>query len=352
MYHAATITANKVYRKKCPTGLVWLGGNGARGCKGAKRGYFVLVHVADRPAEAAPSPAAAAQSLPSSRGGATHSASSGGTEPRSRGGPWANEGGHGGKDREVGGRAPLTSRPRLSIDVSLEGSRRSVDEDDDDSVVSAPSTPSSKPLLRQAHRRSRSFQFLDNSFEGADSGGIGGDIVNRERRSMSTVFFRESTESAGSHEGNRTRAWTGGEASGAWRSADLHDGGRGARLARPGRAGGWERTSKMRERGLQRISALWNTEKDGPLSQIPVPFDRVGRRWSRTFNVDAANTAGPLETSGATLGVAVSALTGQFHRTRVVTLYPRLIVRNFLGIPLEVRNLLWFFVCDSTTRRS
>ncbi|CAN0302777.1 unnamed protein product, partial [Hapterophycus canaliculatus] len=89
--------------------------------------------------------------------------------------------------------------------------------------------------------------------------------------------------------------------------------------------------------GLQHISPLWDTGKDGRLSQMPVPFDRVGRSWSRTFNVDAAKTGGPLETSGATLGVSVSALTGQFHRTRVVTLYPRLIVRNFLGFPLEVR---------------
>lgn len=326
---------NKVYRKKCPTGLVWLGGNGARGCKGAKRGYFVLVHVADRSAEAAPLPTPAAQSLPSSHGGATHSASSGGMEPTSRGGPWANEGSHGKKDREVDGKVPLSLRPRLSTDISLEGSsRRSDGEEDDDSVVSGPFTPGNKPVLRQAHKRSRSFQSLN------DAGG-GGNIVNRERRSMSSTFFREPVDSTDSHGGNRTRAWTGVEGSDALRSPDLRSDGRGSgRLSRPGRAGGWGRTNETRERGLQRISAVWNTEKDGPLSQIPVPFDRVGRRWSRTFNVDAANTAGPLETSGATLGVSVSALTGQFHRTRVVTLYPRLIVRNFLGIPLEVGNSL------------
>ena len=85
---------------------------------------------------------------------------------------------------------------------------------------------------------------------------------------------------------------------------------------------------------------------------MPVPFDRVGRRWSRTFNVDAAQTGGPLETSGATLGVSVSALTGQFHRTRVVTLYPRLIVRNFLGFPLEVGVFWWFGVGGCSIRVS
>lgn len=106
-----------------------------------------------------------------------------------------------------------------------------------------------------------------------------------------------------------------------------------------GGAHGGGRSSEQKG-SLQRISALWDIEKDGPLSQIPVPFDRVGRRWSRKFNVEAAKTAGPLDTSGATLGVSVSALTGHFHRTRVVTLYPRLIVRNFLGIPVEVRMVL------------
>ncbi|CAM9838191.1 unnamed protein product [Scytosiphon promiscuus] len=115
-------------------------------------------------------------------------------------------------------------------------------------------------------------------------------------------------------------------------------GGRGAGSGRLG-VGSAARFGKASERsrgGLQHISPLWDTGKDGRLSQMPVPFDRVGRSWSRTFNVDAAKTGGPLETSGATLGVSVSALTGQFHRTRVVTLYPRLIVRNFLGFPLEL----------------
>ncbi|CAM9464734.1 unnamed protein product, partial [Choristocarpus tenellus] len=88
--------------------------------------------------------------------------------------------------------------------------------------------------------------------------------------------------------------------------------------------------------GLQRISPVWDTEAGGPLSQFPIPFDVAGRSWSRCFNVDAVNTAGPVDTSGATFGVSVSALPGVFQRTRVVTLYPRLILRNCLGVPLQV----------------
>lgn len=128
----------------------------------------------------------------------------------------------------------------------------------------------------------------------------------------------------GSGGSGRVRSWTGGE------EAVLNSVIGNRSSGRVGRAG--ERSRG----GLQRISPLWDTDQDGSLSQMPVPFDRVGRRWSRTFNVDAAKTGGPLETSGGTLGVSVSALTGQFHRTRVVTLYPRLIVRNYLGFPLEV----------------
>ncbi|CAN0396178.1 unnamed protein product, partial [Discosporangium mesarthrocarpum] len=84
------------------------------------------------------------------------------------------------------------------------------------------------------------------------------------------------------------------------------------------------------------ISAVWDTSVDGHLGQFQVPFDLAGRSWSRSFNVDAVNTAGPVDTSGATLGISISALPGVFQRTRVVTLYPRLILRNYLGVPLQV----------------
>lgn len=256
---------------------------------------------------------------------------------------------------------PLSSRSRssrsstgFSFDGDRGGGRGGGDEDDNDSVASARSTPGSRPsLLGGTMKRSRSAQALGDSLEdaAAETGGVKESrVANRERRSMSTTSYHEPTERAATSRGggNRSRAWTGGEASGAW-SADLRAfAAENDALVRPGGGGEHGRPSEARERGLQRISAVWNSEKDGPLSQIPVPFDRVGRRWSRTFNVDAANTAGPLETSGATLGVSVSALTGQFHRTRVVTLYPRLIVRNFLGIPLEVSCLKCVSVPDRT----
>ncbi|CAM9870807.1 unnamed protein product, partial [Laminaria digitata] len=161
------------------------------------------------------------------------------------------------------------------------------------------------------------------------------DFVGLRRRGMSTTDAVTGTSAVGGRAGagGRPRAWTGGE-----EAADWKGGGGvalGNRVSGGGGAHGVGRSGEQKG-SLQRISAIWDIEKDGPLSQIPVPFDRVGRRWSRKFNVEAAKTAGPLDTSGATLGVSVSALTGHFHRTRVVTLYPRLIVRNFLGIPVEV----------------
>ncbi|CAN0032080.1 unnamed protein product, partial [Ectocarpus fasciculatus] len=144
----------------------------------------------------------------------------------------------------------------------------------------------------------------------------------------------------GGRASGRARAWTGGGEESVFNGGGVAGAGAGAGGtygAGSGSSAMFDRRPGERSRGgLQRISPLWDTGKDGPLSQMPVPFDRVGRTWSRSFNVDAAKTGGPLETSGATLGVSVSALTGQFHRTRVVTLYPRLVVRNFLGFPLEV----------------
>lgn len=168
---------------------------------------------------------------------------------------------------------------------------------------------------------------------------------NRSSSSMARGFGNRASVgggvggAGGGAGGGRVRSWTGGEE--AVLSSSVIDNRNVSSSSRRGgggrRAGGeWGRSRG----GLQRISPLWDSEKDGPILQMPVPFDRVGRRWSRRFNVDAAQTGGPLETSGATLGVSVSALTGQFHRTRVVTLYPRLIVRNFLGFPLEVNCLV------------
>ncbi|CAM9746916.1 unnamed protein product, partial [Ectocarpus sp. 8 AP-2014] len=150
-----------------------------------------------------------------------------------------------------------------------------------------------------------------------------------------------STElGGGGRASGRARAWTGGGEEAVFNGGGVAGAGAGAGGTYGTGSGGSAvfggRPGERIRGGLQRISPLWDTGKDGPLSQMPVPFDRVGRTWSRSFNVDAAKTGGPLETSGATLGVSVSALTGQFHRTRVVTLYPRLVVRNFLGFPLEV----------------
>lgn len=389
----------QVYRKTCPTGLVWLGGNGAKGSRGAKRGYFVFVHVAERSCTVANSPPPTRpMSLPLHR---SRTGTNSGT---------FDDGGHAyGSGRPPVAATSITptwgARQRFyTFESSPARSRSSTFVSDaapdseaiaeyanegDDAIASAKSSPRQRPLssIRRS-TGSRSFQSLENFADtsglnrggdgGGDGGSDGGDggggvravslsggeaddgdtarkdpgqdskrsaFGPRRRRGMSTAdaeasvvpmnTWQASTRWSGgtTESGGRARAWTGGEGS-VWTGSGEIDM-RGGRRAHGSDACG-SRKATERSGGLQRISALWDSEKDGPLSQIPVPFDRIGRRWSRKFNVDAANTAGPLETSGATLGVSVSALTGQFHRTRVVTLYPRLIVRNFLGIPLEV----------------
>ena len=411
----APMFAGKVYRKTCKTGVVWLGGNGARGCKGAKRGYFVLVHVANRccsrrlasrSSEVPPPPASGSRRAGGVAAAEPVSASSSPRLPLHRA---VSESGGG----RVGGRSGRRTLGRVDggVDASSteaeEGSKTTaarqhgggladgLEDDDDDSVASAPSAPpgdggraaasaAGPALLTPASRNSvgsRSFGSLqdlassspdaagtaagdDVTGDGGSGGGSGVEgnrprassrhsqqtrgraaVVGLRRRGMSTtdaaVFDTHGISSTaggfgnrasvGGGGGGRVRSWTGGEEAVLNSVIDNRNGGSGGRVERA--AGGGDRRGRA---GLQRISPLWDTEKDGSLSQMPVPFDRVGRRWSRTFNVDAAETGGPLETSGATLGVSVSALTGQFHRTRVVTLYPRLIVRNFLGFPLEV----------------
>lgn len=337
----------------CRTGLVWLGGNGARGCKGAKRGYFVLVHVAHRPAEAAHSPGYTLPQLhrgisSTDYGGGSVSGDSAFLGSAANTPPWVT--------RERGMSVVSSSRSRSTTLVSDTVAGSVFSEDNDDTSVASTSPYRGNQFLASTRYSagSRSFGSLhDIAGGGADSGGGAGGLTGdspggnpseyavsgHRRRGMSTADATFDTSSkiggpaaaAAAAAGGRARAWTSGQET-VWNGGGGTDAATGALGYSPYGVG----ASNKREGGIQRISALWDTEKDGPLSQIPVPFDRVGRRWSRKFNVDAAKTAGPLETSGATLGVSVSALSGQFHRTRVVTLYPRLVVRNFLGIPLEV----------------
>ena len=360
-----------MYRKQCSTGLVWLGGNGARGSKGAKRGYFVLVHVANRPIHEARLPASPSPlSPPTPQPGVS---SSGGGSNVFRGQvaiPSLVR-----RDSEPNALSSAQSCSSTFISDPFAEGMGTGDDDGIDSVASMTSrSPVEHPLaVTRRSPSSRSFGSLDvlagsRGYGVGDSGGGDsrggnrkeglavaveqkgagdertGGVFGQRRRGMSatdTSFdpaskAMQKMESASIH--GRERASTGDEETGLG-SPRVHKPGAG----KPGTTkGGSSRSGKgLGKSGssagnLQRISAVWNTERNGAVSQIPVPFDRVGRRWSRKFNVDAANTGGPLETSGATLGVSVSALTGQFHRTRVVTLYPRLIVRNFLGFPLEV----------------
>lgn len=346
--HRKRINFEQVYRKKCLTGLVWLGGNGARGSNGAKRNYFVLSYVPRCHAELTTSPEKLSLQP-------YHDSSS---DHRGVG-----------DTLSVAG-SPMSTRqirPALSVSPSSPRSlthgfssvttSEAGDHIEERSVTSVPSSPTKRSHAGlQQSAGSRSFESLDGlatsdkadagrGARGVKAGNLYGpeNFASRSREfSMSDAGVDAKSRSLASGVGtseNRSRAWTGGGENAArdfnfltdTLSSSVRDTNAGSGINKQS-----SRVLGGQSASLQRISALWDTDKDGPLSQIPVPFDRVGRQWSRTFNVDAANTAGPLETSGATLGVSVSALTGEFHRTRVVTLYPRLIVRNFLDIPLEV----------------
>lgn len=382
-----------MYRKTCQTGLVWLGGNGARGCKGAKRGYFVLVHVAQRtlppvvevPQEAATTTTAAAAeeaAATSSQRNAvdTSDVDSNGSVVSTLSAPLlassrAEEG-----DLGEGGQPLLTATSRYSMaSRSFESLQGLVATPDRARRRDRDATPSSSGGGVGAEER----RFGDGVGESFDGGGVGASRANRprassarheeprpaaaglRRRGMSTTdaaILRtrsalsggDSTQpGGGGRASGRARAWTGGGDETVLKGGGVAGVGAGGTYGTgSGGSAVFDRRPGDRSRGgLQRISPLWDTGKDGPLSQMPVPFDRVGRTWSRSFNVDAAKTGGPLETSGATLGVSVSALTGQFHRTRVVTLYPRLIVRNFLGFPLEVCEF-FFLLCLFIVRDS
>jgi SHR-binding domain of vacuolar-sorting associated protein 13 len=98
---------------------------------------------------------------------------------------------------------------------------------------------------------------------------------------------------------------------------------------------------------LERLSPVWDTAQHGPITQCAVPFDSEGRHWSQRFSVNAVSTSGELLTPCAAFGVTIAALPGLYRRTRVVTLYPRFVVRNDLRVPLQVRfNCLNFAIAQ------
>jgi SHR-binding domain of vacuolar-sorting associated protein 13 len=96
-------------------------------------------------------------------------------------------------------------------------------------------------------------------------------------------------------------------------------------------------TTAVTVSALERLSPVWDTAQHGPIAQCAVPFDSEGRHWSQRFSVNAVSTSGELLTPCAAFGVTIAALPGLYRRTRVVTLYPRFVVRNDLRVPLQVR---------------
>lgn len=71
-------------------------------------------------------------------------------------------------------------------------------------------------------------------------------------------------------------------------------------------------------------------------------FDDHGRQWSSYFDVAPGNS-GELCTTCGYVSVQVSLLPGLFHRTSVVTLFPRFIVVNQLPINVEIHPFMSSF---------
>ncbi|CAM9437847.1 unnamed protein product, partial [Chrysoparadoxa australica] len=86
--------------------------------------------------------------------------------------------------------------------------------------------------------------------------------------------------------------------------------------------------------GSDHISPFWDVEANGPLVQLPLQLDWRGRSWSKSFSINAINSSGEICTQAGTFGVCVGASPGIFHKTKVVTVYPRFVVSNMLNLPV------------------
>ncbi len=82
--------------------------------------------------------------------------------------------------------------------------------------------------------------------------------------------------------------------------------------------------------------AFWNTEANGPLVQIPLQLDWRGRSWSRPVSTRTLRDVGTIRTKCGVFGFMVNVLPGQFHVTRVLNLYPPVVVKNELKCPILV----------------
>jgi hypothetical protein len=81
--------------------------------------------------------------------------------------------------------------------------------------------------------------------------------------------------------------------------------------------------------------SLWDNTQENLHLQRPT-FDERGRHWSQYFDVAPGNT-GELQTTCGSFSVQVSPLPGLFHRTNVVTFFPRFVIVNQLGINVLIR---------------
>ena len=87
----------------------------------------------------------------------------------------------------------------------------------------------------------------------------------------------------------------------------------------------------------------WDAASNGSLVlQKGCMLEKKGQiliKWSENIDLDAAGTSGEINCSQFVFNVSIDSLAGAFHRSNLITLAPRFIVKNMLHIGISVLPL-------------
>ncbi len=87
------------------------------------------------------------------------------------------------------------------------------------------------------------------------------------------------------------------------------------------------------------LQTWWDASANGTLVLQETAINDRNRHlvgWSEKIELDAAGTSGETHCKDLVLNVAIESLAGVFHRSNLVTITPRYIVKNMLHIPLSL----------------